>query len=95
MVQVCDWCDLSLQSPSNFEETDPKNSEVFDFSDNTQEGSNISELRTDPIYVGHNYFFLPDLTLIHFHYSLMTLFPLPACLLMSLTMLMLRRRRRT
>ncbi len=31
--------------------TDPKISEVLDFSDNTQEGSNISDLRTDPVYV--------------------------------------------
>ncbi len=31
--------------------TDPKISEVLDFSDNTQEGSNISDLRTDPVCV--------------------------------------------
>ncbi len=31
--------------------TDTKISEVLDYSDNTQEGSNISDLRTDPICV--------------------------------------------
>jgi len=34
-------------------ETDPKLSEVLDFSDNTQEGSNISDLRTDPTSVSN------------------------------------------